>query len=87
MAILFRVAELAKKKGVTGYAINQKIGAKHPYEGYRLLKVDSQDSLSKETIERICCALDCEPADFIVRVPDEKLAAKTTAASKKSSKK
>jgi putative transcriptional regulator len=77
MPIRFKVAELAREKGVTGYAINKKLGASHPYVGYRLLKADAQDSLSKESIEAICVALDCEPGDFIVRVPDEQLASKT----------
>ena len=87
MAIRFRVAELAREKGLTGYALTKKLGSSRAELGYRLLKVDSRDSISKDNIERICIALDCEPKDFIVRVPDEQPAAKKTAAKKVSSKK
>ena len=88
MAIKFIVSELAKAKGLNGYAITKKLGSRHPYTGYRLLKVDEQDSISKDTIEAICEAFDCEPKDFIIRVADSaQPPAKTTPPAKKSSRK
>ncbi|HZS44948.1 MAG TPA: helix-turn-helix transcriptional regulator [Blastocatellia bacterium] len=65
--IRLRIREAAKAKGIeTAYQL-QKIADLHPGHAARLWKGDLTQ-IGLNTLESLCEALDCDPADLIVRV-------------------
>jgi len=69
MAIRLRLAELMDQRGMSGYALAQKAGLT-PSAIYKLLRAGTFDRMRADTLDRICAALECQPGDLLVYVPE-----------------
>lgn len=69
--IKLRIKEMAEAKGIkTAYQLQKAMGIP-PGMAARLWRGDMK-MIGLETIDGLCEALDCEPADLIVRVRGKK---------------
>lgn len=64
-----RIQEMATKRGITTAYQLQKAMDVHPGMAARLWKGEIE-MIALKTIDALCDALDCEPADLIVRVKE-----------------
>jgi len=66
MNLKFKIHELAKGKGLnTAYKLHKR-AILSPPTAYRLYHNKTRQ-ITLETMEKICFALDCEPADLFAR--------------------
>jgi putative transcriptional regulator len=70
--IRFRLAAVLKRKGWTPYRLSQETGLTVP-TAYRLADPDMEfGRFTADTLDRLCAALEVQPADLLEWVPDEK---------------
>ena len=67
-------SELLDEKGLSLYWLAKETGT--AYTTLWKLKTGGSQGISFEVLDGICKALDCEPGDVLVRVPDSKRGAK-----------
>ena len=69
MPIHFKLSEAAEKSGMSIRRLARD--SEVDYKTLHLLKTGKQNGLSFPVLERICRALNCEPADLFEIVSDE----------------
>ena len=72
MAIKTKLKEVRKKKGLTQLQLAYKLGMTPQY--VQKIENDVTKSFSKDTLNKLCKILDCEPGDLIAYLPDEAIA-------------
>jgi len=74
--IRFRLAEVLKKKGWTPYRLSLLTGLTAP-TCYRLADPKMEfGRFTADTLDRLCEALDVQPGDLMVHVPNRRKAAR-----------
>lgn len=68
MIVYKKLRAMMKEKGLTTY----KIRKDNIISQYALQSINKDKSITIETLDRLCAALDCQPGDLLEYVPDEK---------------
>lgn len=68
--IEFKLDEMLEKRGRTAYWLAKETGLTHAAL-YRIRYAKS-GAIKYDTLEKICDALECQPGDLLVKVPDPK---------------
>ncbi len=68
--ITTRITELLEQRGKTLYWLSKETGT--AYSTVHKLGSSSTDGISFRVLDRVCDALECEPGDLLVRVPEKK---------------
>ena len=66
MAITFRLAQVMKDQGMSGYAL-AKATKLTPSAIYKLRKQARFVGMKAATLDKLCKALDCQPGDLLTR--------------------
>lgn len=64
MPIRWRLAEVAKDAGMTGYALAAKTGLTRQAI-YHLMRKPVAERVDADTLAKLCAALDCQPGDLL----------------------
>lgn len=64
MPIRWKLKEVAKRAGVTGYGLAASTGLTRQAV-YRLMREPVADRIDAETLAKLCDALDCQPGDLL----------------------
>lgn len=68
MIVYKKLRAMMKEKGLTTY----KIRKDSIISQYALQSINKDKSITIETLDKLCAALDCQPGDLLEYVPDEK---------------
>lgn len=68
--IELRLEQLLSDRGMTAYALAKEAGLHQSV--ISKLRHNEARALRLDVLDRVCAALNCEPGELIVRVPDKK---------------
>ena len=68
--IMLQLEPLLQKRGESFYWLAKTTGINHAVMSK--LRHNGMKALRLDVLDRICTALECEPGDILVRVPDKK---------------
>ena len=80
MTVRLMLDELLQERGQTPYWLAKQTGIAHPV--MHKLRYGKLAAIRFDYIERLCAALECEPGELFLRVPDVRKGKKSTKAKK-----